>query len=107
LQNSAFYLYPYFQFGSYDGSTNAPIAFPQGISMAALLAQMANPPSGVTTSSPWTPIINTNTAATGTAGGTVATGGGGTTAGGGGAAGGGGTAGGAAAAVRLGGGNSP
>jgi hypothetical protein len=74
LQNSAFYLYPYFQFGSFDGSTNPPIAFPNRTSLAGLLALELTPPSGVG-NSPFNPFLNTNTVtATGTAGGTVTTG---------------------------------
>jgi hypothetical protein len=97
LQGSAFYLYPYFQFGSFDGSTNPPIAFPTRTSLAALLALELSPPSGQTVTSPWNPVISTNTvtATGGTAGGTVGTGGAAGGAGAGGAA-----AGGAGGAVR-------
>ena len=99
LQNSAFFLYPYFQFGSFDGSTNAPIAFPNRTSLAALEALELSPPSGQFSSSPWNPLITTNvTAAGGTTGGTVTTGGTTTTPGGGGAT---------AALARPAGANSP
>jgi hypothetical protein len=113
LQGSAFFLYPYFQFGSFDGSTNPPIAFPNRASLAGLLAlELTAPGPSSFANSPWNPIINTNTlAATGTAAGTVATGTGTTgtgttgTGAGAGTGTGGGTGGGAAAAERLGGGN--
>ena len=114
LQDSAFFLYPYFQFGSFDGSTNAPIAFPSGTSLAALLALETTPPSGLNTTSPYNPLLQpTNTTAAGTGAGTVTTGtgtGGATTGGATGTTTGGGTGagtGGAAARALPAGGNVP
>jgi hypothetical protein len=80
LQGSAFFLYPYFQFGSFDGSTNPPITYPNRASLAALLALETSVPSGLNTTSPYNPVIQpTNTTAAGTGAGTVTTGTGTTT----------------------------
>ena len=95
ISGSAFFLYPYFQFGSFDGSTNAPIAFPLGTSMGALLDLESTIAPGQTPFSPFNPVVTTNAVTTsGTGAGTVTAGGGG-----GGAA--------AAAVARPGGGKSP
>jgi hypothetical protein len=73
---SAFYLYPYFQFGSFNGSTNAPIAFPSGTSLSGLIDFQLSITPGANVVSPFNPIISTNTTtAAGTGGGTVAAGG--------------------------------
>jgi hypothetical protein len=69
---SAFYLYPYFQFGSFNGSTNAPIAFPSGTSLSGLIDFELSIIPGANAVSPFNPIISTNTTtAAGTGGGTV------------------------------------
>ena len=69
MGGSAFFLYPYFQFGKFDGSTNAPVAFPLGTSLGALLDLELSTPPGQAPSSPFNPIVQTNTT---TAGGTGA-----------------------------------
>jgi hypothetical protein len=75
MGGSAFFLYPYFQFGKFDGSTNAPVAFPLGTSVGALLDLELSIPSGQNEISPWNPVVETNTTtASGTGGGTVGTG---------------------------------
>jgi hypothetical protein len=72
---TAFFLYPYFQFGSFDGSTNAPIVFPQGTDLAGLIELELSAPPGQTIS-PYNPVVSTNTTtASGTGGGTVTGGG--------------------------------
>jgi hypothetical protein len=77
LQNSGFFMYPYFQFGSFDGSTNAPIVFPQTANLAALVElELTTPPGQII--SPFNPVAATNTTAGGgTGGGTVGGGAGG------------------------------
>jgi hypothetical protein len=75
-QNNGFY--PVFWWGSFDGSTNAPVLFPTGSSISALESQILSGPgsgSGQILGS-WNPVnlVNTN----------AASGGGGTGAGGGG-----------------------
>jgi hypothetical protein len=86
VSGTAFFLYPYFQFGSFDGSTNAPIVFPNTANLAGLIELELNPPPSQTIS-PYNPVASTNsTTAAGTGGGTVGATGGGTTTGGGAAA---------------------
>ena len=87
IAGSAF-MYPYFQFGSFDGSTNAPIVFPMTANLAGLIElELSTPPGQII--SPFNPVVSTNTtAAAGTGAGTAAAGGGGATTGGGAAAGG-------------------
>ncbi|MGA2540610.1 MAG: hypothetical protein ABSG78_03490 [Verrucomicrobiota bacterium] len=85
LQGSSVFLFPFFQFGSFDGSTNAPIAFPTGTSVAELISLELNPPPSLL-QSPWNSVVSTNTVAGGGTGGGAAGGGGGTTTGGGAAA---------------------
>lgn len=75
LSGSAFYLYPYFQFGSFNGTTNPPITYPSQTSLAALLKLETTAPSGQNTTSPYNPVIQpTNTTASGTSSGTASTG---------------------------------
>jgi len=73
MQGSALYLLTFFQFGAFDGSTNPPIAFPQGTSIATLAAGYLAPPTGQGfATSPFNSILATNTAVgTGTTSGTV------------------------------------
>jgi hypothetical protein len=62
--------YPVFWWGSFDGSTNAPILFPSGSSISALQSQiLGGPGAGQATQGSWVPIDLVNTNAT-TAGGT-------------------------------------
>jgi hypothetical protein len=62
VQQNSVYLYPYFQMGSYDGSTNAPVVFPQGFSLAALdKMELAAP--NTEANSPFNPVASTNTTA--------------------------------------------
>ena len=73
LQGTTVSLFPFFQFGSFDGTTNPPIAFPTGTSVAALISLELNPPASLQ-QSPWNSVISTNTVTgggtgTGTAGG--------------------------------------
>jgi hypothetical protein len=61
--------YPVFNWGSFDGSTNPPIVYPFGSSLAALEAQVLEGGEPVI-ASPWTPVLNPNaTNTTTTAGG--------------------------------------
>ena len=67
-QNSGFY--PVFWWGSFDGSTNAPVIFPTGSSISALESQILSGPSsgsGQVLGS-WNPVslVNTNAATGGT-----------------------------------------
>jgi hypothetical protein len=68
VDGSTPFLYPYFQWGVYDGTTNAPIAFPTGANLAALEEfVLTQPATAVDTT--WNPALTTNTV---TAGGTGA-----------------------------------
>lgn len=81
ISDTSVYLYPYFQLGSYDGSTNAPIVFPQGFNLAALDALELTAPNSQA-NSPFNPVVSTNTTASGASGsgtGTTTTGTGTTT----------------------------
>jgi hypothetical protein len=69
--------YPIFIWGSFDGTTNAPIVYPSGTSIQYLIEQIleggATPPGGN-----WSPVVNpnsTNTTTTGSGTGGVGTGG--------------------------------
>ncbi len=84
MQGSTVSLYPFFQFGSFDGTTNAPVAFPNGTSLAGLIDLELNPPASLL-QSPWNPVVSTNTV-TGSGTGAGTAGGGGTGGGGAGAA---------------------
>ncbi len=74
IAGSAF-MYPYFQFGSFDGSTNAPVVFPNTANLAGLIElELSTPPSQII--SPFNPVASTNTTAAagtgaGAAGGTT------------------------------------
>jgi hypothetical protein len=77
LVGSAAFANPYFQFGSFDGSTNPPIAFPTGRSLLGLITlELTAPPSQFVISS-FAPVLATNTTAGGGTGGGAAGGGGG------------------------------
>jgi len=69
--------FPIFNWGSFDGSTNPPIVYPNGASLAELEEQVLEGGTSVPVS-PWTPVLNpsaTNTTTTGTgAGGGVGVG---------------------------------
>jgi hypothetical protein len=62
MDSANYYEYPIFNWGSFDGSTNAPIVFPVGYSLEELEAQVVQggPPLPVY---PWAPVLNpaTNT----------------------------------------------
>jgi hypothetical protein len=79
LQGSTVGLVPFFQFGSFDGTTNPPIAFPAGTSLAELIELELNPPPSLL-QSPWNPVVSTNTVTGGGTGGGTTAAGGGTTA---------------------------
>ena len=57
--------YPVFNWGSFDGSTNPPVVFPEGTSLAELEAEVLEGGTPVSVS-PWVPVntINTNTTTT-------------------------------------------
>jgi hypothetical protein len=64
-------LYPVFNWGSFDGSTNPPIVFPNGSSLAELEAQVLEGGTSFPVNQ-WTPVLNpnnTNTTTTTTGGG--------------------------------------
>lgn len=67
--------YPVFNWGSFDGSTNPPIIFPNGTSLEELEAQVLEGGQSVT-ASPWTPVltVNTNTTTTTPTGASAGTG---------------------------------
>jgi hypothetical protein len=73
VQGDTLFITPFFQFGSFDGSTNPPIVFPTGSSVAAETAIFLTPPPGQSTFiSPFNSVVTTNTVtATGTTAGTV------------------------------------
>jgi hypothetical protein len=76
MQGSALFIYPFFQYGSFDGSTNPPIVFPTGTSIAAVTANLLTPPSGQgAVNSPFNPLVTNTVTASGTTGGTVTGGG--------------------------------
>ena len=60
LDNYNYYAYPIFNWGTFDGSTNAPIAYPLGSSLAELEVQVLQ---GGTTlpSNQWAAVLNSNT----------------------------------------------
>jgi hypothetical protein len=65
-------IYPVFWWGSFDGSTNAPVIFPNGSSISALESQILSGPGSGSgqvqgMGSSWNPVnlVNTNAAATG------------------------------------------
>ena len=74
MQGSALFIAPFFQFGSFDGTTNPPIVFPQGTSLSELTALLLAP-SGTSSvfTSPFNPLVTNTTTATGATGGTVTT----------------------------------
>ncbi|MGA2177348.1 MAG: hypothetical protein ABSH38_20425 [Verrucomicrobiota bacterium] len=74
-----FEMYPIFIWGSFDGSTNAPVVFPVGSSIEQLEQQVLQGGAAVPAGT-WNPISLTNTTGTATGGGTGG-GGGGTTGG--------------------------
>ena len=59
--------YPVFNWGSFDGSTNPPVVFPEGSSLAELEAQVLEGGQPVS-SSPWVPVNTSNTNTTTTSG---------------------------------------
>jgi hypothetical protein len=70
--------YPVFNWGSFDGSTNPPIVFPTGSSLAELEAQVLEGGGMPVEANEWTPVLNpddtnTTTTATGTGTGGEAT----------------------------------
>jgi hypothetical protein len=74
MDSQDFYTYPIFIWGSFDGSTNAPIVYPQGTSLAELEAQVFQPGSTMPLN-PWAPVtLNTNTVPTGGGGGVTGAG---------------------------------
>lgn len=72
-QNTGFW--PVFWWGSFDGSTNAPVIFPTGQSVSELVSQVLSGPGSGSGSTPgvvpesWTPVNLVNTNATTTAAG--------------------------------------
>lgn len=72
--------YPIFNWGSFDGSTNPPVVFPEGSSLAELEAQVLEGGTSVPINV-WAPVLNPNatntTTTTGTGAGTGTGGGGG------------------------------
>ncbi len=66
--------YPVFVWGSFDGSTNEPIVFPNGSSLAALEAQLTQGGAAISPNI-WNPVPTANTNATTGAGGTGGAGG--------------------------------
>jgi hypothetical protein len=78
LDNLQYGEYPIFNWGSFDGSTNPPVVFPQGSSLAELEAQVVE--GGVpVTPNEWAPVLNSNTNIVTTGGGGGAGGGAGAT----------------------------
>jgi len=76
MQGSALFITPFFQFGSFDGSTNPPITYPagnNGTSLNTLLNALFPPGENQSiVNSPFNSIVSTNTVvATGTGPGTV------------------------------------
>jgi hypothetical protein len=74
LQGSALFIKPFFQFGSFDGSTNPPVTYPQNTSLSTLLNNLFPPVPGNESiiNSPFNVLVTTNTVtATGTTSGTV------------------------------------
>jgi len=69
MQGSALFITPFFQFGSFDGTTNPPIVFPQGTSLSAVTASLLTP-SGTSSvfTSPFNPLVTNTVAATGSTG---------------------------------------
>jgi hypothetical protein len=79
LDNYNYFAYPIFNWGTFDGSTNAPIAYPLGSSLAALEAQVLQGGTAVPANQ-WAAVLNPNTnTVTGTGTGTGAGGGTGVT----------------------------
>jgi hypothetical protein len=74
MTGSSLYIKPFFQYGSFDGSTNPPIVFPQGTSLSAVTASLLAP-TGVQSifASPFNPLTTNSTGATGATSGTVTT----------------------------------
>ncbi len=77
LQGSSAFANPYFQFGSFDGSTNPPIAFPMGRSLAGLVTIELTAPSSQFVATTFLPVQATNTTAGGGTGAGAVGGGGG------------------------------
>jgi hypothetical protein len=73
MSGSALFIQPFFQFGSFDGSTNPPITFPAATSLSTLLNALYPPgQSQSILNSPFNTLVSTNTVtATGTGAGTV------------------------------------
>jgi hypothetical protein len=70
--------YPIFNWGSFDGSTNPPILYPNGSSLAELEAEAVSGGGVTVPVYPWAPVLNpSNTNTTGTGTGTGGGGGGG------------------------------
>jgi hypothetical protein len=75
LDSQNYYVYPIFNWGSFDGSTNAPIVYPNGSSLAALEDEVLQGGATIPTY-PWAPVLNPNTNSTPGGTGTGGTGGG-------------------------------
>ena len=81
MDNENYYAYPVFNWGSFDGSTNAPIVFPLGSSLAELEQEVLQGGANVPLN-PWAPVLNNTTNTTGSGTGTgTGTGSGGASAG--------------------------
>jgi hypothetical protein len=63
-----YYQYPIFNWGSFDGSTNAPILYPNGSSLAELEAQVLQGGATIPVY-PWAPVLNATATNTTTSGG--------------------------------------
>jgi len=66
LDSTNLYAYPVFIWGSFDGTTNAPVVYPKGASVAELEAEVLQGGSQTSSSNSWGPVINTNSTTTGT-----------------------------------------
>jgi hypothetical protein len=60
LDNYNYYAYPIFNWGTFDGSTNAPIAYPLGSSLAELEVQVLQGGTTLPTNQ-WAAVLNSNT----------------------------------------------
>ncbi|HEY3863685.1 MAG TPA: hypothetical protein VGO59_17555 [Verrucomicrobiae bacterium] len=60
LDSLNYFAYPVFNWGTFDGSTNTPIVYPQGSSLAALEAEVLQGGAPLPIS-PWAPVVTTST----------------------------------------------